>query len=89
MGYNNLLGFPYQFGYSREAFERLIVPFGFRWCGALPSELITFPLPENPGWVEKEEREINSDIRLLAKSVLRDQSGTSTGPWIEAWFRAP
>jgi SAM-dependent methyltransferase len=88
MGYNNLLGFPYLYGYSRATLERLISPHGFHLGGVLSSELITFPLPENPGWVEQEEREISSELRMLANSVLRDRAGTSTGPWVEAWFRA-
>ncbi|HEX6546885.1 MAG TPA: hypothetical protein VF023_11295, partial [Bryobacteraceae bacterium] len=55
---------------------------------ALNSELLTFPLPENPEWVEKEERAINKGVRLLANSVLADGSGDLIGPWIEVWFRA-
>lgn len=88
MGYNNLLGFPYRYGYSRATLEQLVGPFGFRFGGALPSELITFPLPEKPCWVEQEEREISDELEMLANSVLRDRSGTSAGPWVEVWFRA-
>ncbi len=88
MGYNNLLGFPYLYGHSRSTLERLIEPFGFRPEGMLNSELLTLPLPENPDWVEREERAINAEIRLLARSVLANHDGALTGPWIEVWFRA-
>lgn len=88
LGYNNLLGFPYRYGYSRTTFSRLIEPLGFRSEGALSSELLTFPLPENPQWVQKEERRISENLQLLANSILRDGSGESLGPWLEAWFRA-
>jgi SAM-dependent methyltransferase len=88
MGYNNLLGFPYLYGYSGDTLTRLIQPYGFRYESALNSELLTFPLPENPEWVEKEERAINKGVRLLANSVLADGSGDLIGPWIEVWFRA-
>lgn len=88
MGYNNLLGFPYLYGYSGDTLTRLISPYGFQYEGALNSELLTFPLPENPAWVEQEERAINNDVRLLANSVLADGSGSLIGPWIEVWFRA-
>ena len=88
MGYNNLLGFPYLHGYSPATLERLIEQHGFRCSGVLNSELLTLPLPQNPCWVEQEERAINSEIRLLANSILANSSGTFTGPWIEAWFRA-
>lgn len=88
MGYNNLLGFPYLYGYSGDTLTHLISTYGFGYEGALNSELLTFPLPENPEWVEREERAINKDVRLLANSVLADGSGNLIGPWIEVWFRA-
>ena len=87
MGYNNLLGFPYFYGYGRPTLQRLIESHGFRFCGAQPSELLSFPLPEHPEWVQQEEREISSELQILEKSILRDRSGNSIGPWIEAWFR--
>jgi SAM-dependent methyltransferase len=86
MGYNNLLGFPYQYGHGRPTLERLIQAFGFRIEGMLNSELLTLPLPDQPAWVAQEERTINSEVRMLAGSVLA-QGGTLTGPWIELWFR--
>lgn len=88
LGYNNLLGFPYRYGYSQKTLERLIAPFGFEFGGALRSELITFPLPENPCWVEQEEKEISNQLRTPAPSVLRAESEVSAGPWVEAWFWA-
>jgi hypothetical protein len=88
MGYNNLLGFPYLYGYSSETLTRLISASGFRYEGALNSELLTFPLPEDPDWVRQEERDINKGVRLLTNSVLADGSGRLIGPWIELWFRA-
>ncbi len=87
MAYNNLLGFPYLYGHSGMTLQQMIEPFGFKREGMLNSELITLPLPENPDWVEKQEREINHEMRMLARSVLRNQHGTLTGPWIEVWFR--
>jgi hypothetical protein len=48
--------------------------------------LLTLPLPEKPDWVAREERIINSEMRMRAGSVLA-QAGTLTGPWIELWFR--
>lgn len=88
MGYNNLLGFPYLYGYSAATLERLVQQFGFRPEGMLNSELITLPLPENPEWVESEERAINDEVSMLASSVLANREGTLAGPWIEARFRS-
>lgn len=86
MGYNNLLGFPYRYGYGRVTLERLMEASGFRVEGMLNSELLTLPLPESPEWVEREEQTINSEVRMLAGSVLLE-AGRLTGPWIEMWFR--
>ena len=88
LGYNNLLGFPYLYGHNRATLERLIEPFGFAFGGILNSELLTLPLPEHAAWVEREERAINAEMRMLANSVIADTSGAATGPWIEMWFRA-
>jgi len=87
MAYNNLLGFPYKYGYSGATLGRLIEPFGFRCEGTLNSELITLPLPEDPDWVVQEEQSIQEGVQLLARSVLRNQEGELAGPWIELWFR--
>lgn len=87
IAYNNLLAFPYKYGYSGATLERLIAPFGFRCEGTLNSELITLPLPEDPDWVKQEERTIQEGVELLARSVLRSAKGELAGPWIELWFR--
>jgi SAM-dependent methyltransferase len=87
MGYNNLLGFPYLYGHSRGTLERLIEPQGFQTEGWLNSELLTLPVPDKSPQVEQEEQTINSEMRMLANSVLSNSGGTLTGPWIEVWFR--
>jgi SAM-dependent methyltransferase len=88
MAYNNLLGFPYLYGYSQATLQRLVEPAGFRSDGMLNSELLTLPLPENPQWVEQEERIVNKETRMLAHFVLAGRSGVLAGPWIEVWFRS-
>lgn len=87
MAYNNLLGFPYLYGHRRATLNRMIERFGFRFEDGLNSELITLPLPDTPEWVEKQEHEINGEIRMMAGSILADTQGVLTGPWIEVWYR--
>ncbi len=88
LGYNNLLGFPYLYGHNRATLEQLIEPFGFRFSRILNSELLTLPLPQTSRWVDQEERTINTEMRLLANSIIADTAGTAIGPWIEVTFRA-
>jgi SAM-dependent methyltransferase len=89
LAYNNLLGFPYRYGYHRGPLARLIEPFQFRVEGMLNSELLTLPLPENPGWAVREERNIQQGVQWLAHTALRHQESELTGPWVEMWFRLP
>lgn len=86
LGYNNLLGFPYLYGYDQETLTAVAARAGFRFDGAVSSELLTFPLPENPPWVQREERTISDGVALLSSHVLR-ADGVQIGPWIEVWFR--
>ena len=87
MGYNNLLGFPYLYGHNRATLERFIEPYGFRLEGMLNSELLTLPVPDKPRSVKEEERAINAELRMLANSMITNNAGVSTAPWIEVWFR--
>lgn len=88
LGYNNLLGFPYLYGYGPETLARVAGRHDFVESGSVNSELLTFPLPENPAWVGREERQISTGVRLLASSIL-ESDGALIGPWIESWFVRP
>jgi SAM-dependent methyltransferase len=88
MGYNNLLGFPYLYGYTANTLQRLGARHGFTRHHSLDSELLTFPLPENPEWVQKQERIVNAEVKLLARSLLSNRNGLLAGPWIEVTFAA-
>lgn len=87
MGYNNLLGFPYLYGHNRATLQQLIEPYGFMLAGYLNSELLTLPVPDKSQGVKEEERAINTTMRMLANSMIADNSGVLAGPWIEMWFR--
>jgi hypothetical protein len=87
LGYNNLLAFPYLYGYDAPRLAKCAERFDFETEGMLNSKLITLPLPEDPDWVEQEEHLINEELRLMAEGALADRGGTLAGPWLEAWFR--
>lgn len=87
MGYNNLLGFPYLYGHNRATLQRQIEPYGFGVEGFLNSELLTLPVPDKSPAVKEEERAINTEMRMLANSIIADNAGALAGPWIEVWFR--
>lgn len=76
MAYNNLLAFPYLYGHTRQTLHQLVSRFGFQPVESIASELLTFPLPEVPRWVEAERRQVSA-------SVL----GGGEGAWIEVSYR--
>jgi SAM-dependent methyltransferase len=78
MAYNNLLAFPYLFGYGRAQLEKLASSERFRLEGAVDSELLTLPLPVVPRWVEEEQRSISAGLDRMNR----------VGPWIELYYRA-
>lgn len=87
LAYNNLLGFPYLYGYDAEGLARCASHFGFSSHGMLNSELLTLPLPEDPDWVKREERVVSDQLSFLAQWTLRSH-GALIGPWVECWFRS-
>ncbi len=87
MAYNNLLAFPYLYGYGSATLGRLISSEHFHSEGALDSELITLPLPEVPAWVAEEERAISLGIASMNRTARARADGPLTGPWIELYYR--
>ncbi len=88
MAYNNLLAFPYLYGYGSATLDQLVSGEGFVREGALDSELITLPLPEIPAWVSEEERAIAAGIERMNRTARARGDGPLTGPWIELYYRA-
>jgi len=82
LGHNNLLGFPYRFGYTAPMLTRLL-----RQCGFIPllghdANLITMPFPAMRRWVKREYSAIKKDGLRVRRERARDPE-TVAGPWIE------
>lgn len=78
LGYNNLLGFPYRFGYTAQALEMLLRREGFQPVLQQGSRLIAVPQPDMPRWVRRE----SARVLRAAPSEAQD------APWIEIAARA-
>jgi len=85
MAYNNLLAFPYLYGYQSANLNALVSREGFRLEGRVNSELLTLPLPETPEWVAQEEHELHQAIERMNASA--SPNSRLTGPWIELYYR--
>lgn len=88
LGYNNLLAFPYLYGYDSESLNGLAAGHGFRCEVALNSELITLPFPQLQEWVVEENRAALALTHAWSELETLEAAGRITGPWMEVIYRA-
>jgi len=81
LAWNNLLGFPYLYGYDKANLARLARQYGFEPVQAFNSELLTLPFPDPASDVVAEQ----SAISEATGNHLRH--GEIQPPWIEILFR--
>jgi len=79
LAYNNLLGFPYLFGYTPAVLTRLLLRHGFASVATHNSSLLTLPFPDMPEEVERESSSLNRALGARSESL--------SGPWIEVVCR--
>jgi hypothetical protein len=82
LGYNNLLGFPYQYGYTARSLLRVLAGAGFRPVEGHDSTLLTLPVPDPPTWMRRESAAMSRDVEHL-RPAGDAAPNTVAGPWIE------
>jgi len=81
LAWNNLLGFPYLYGYDKRSLARLTRRFGFEPVQAFASELLTMPFPDPAADVILEQKTVSEETaKHLSKGMLEP-------PWVELAFR--
>lgn len=87
MACNNLLTFPYLYGYSAAQLERLIGPYGFRLADCVPDQVVSAPPGHLARWALAEERTIKALFRLIA-TLWRDERSRRyrSAPWLDCVF---
>jgi hypothetical protein len=87
MACNNLLTFPYLYGYSAAQLERLIGPYGFRLAACVPDQVVSAPPGHLARWALAEERTIKALFRLIA-TLWRDERSRRyrSAPWLDCVF---
>jgi len=83
LAYNNLLAFPYLFGYSSLNLGFLVEANGFKFERGINSQLITVPLPETPAEVAEEEQTVARSLQAISRKLLESHPRILSGPWIE------
>jgi SAM-dependent methyltransferase len=86
LGYNNLLGFPYLYGYTAASLNRLAWRWGFEYVRGFNSELVTMPFPDVTKRISREQSEISEAVGCWSSSSTME-AGLFTGPWIEMVYR--
>ncbi|HTL61704.1 MAG TPA: class I SAM-dependent methyltransferase [Nitrospira sp.] len=84
---NNLLTFPYLYGYSAHQLERLTEPYGFRLAAAVPDQVVSTPPGQLAWWALIEERMIKTVFGMMATLWPDDRSGLyRSAPWLDCVF---
>jgi SAM-dependent methyltransferase len=86
LAWNNLLGFPYLYGYTGDLVTRLAGRWGFEYVSGFNSELVTMPFPDLSTALAAEQKTASEVVaaRSVASSARTHQLA---GPWIEMVYR--
>jgi len=79
--HNNLLAFPYRWGFSIQSLGRLLNEAGFRVEHVRGDVLVPIADEWTRGWARREERA----VKLLTSAVARRRPDWA--PWIEVYAR--
>lgn len=86
LAWNNLLGFPYLFGYGLESLDRLLAPLGFTRVAARGDVLCLLAGRATADWARREERA----CKQLQRAAIRlegKRANLAGSPWIEVCYR--
>jgi hypothetical protein len=86
LAYNNLLGFPYLYGYTAASLNHLVARHGFEYVRGFNSELVTMPFPDVTSRISREQVAVSQAIGRWSSSITL-KTGLLTGPWIELVYR--
>jgi SAM-dependent methyltransferase len=85
MAWNNLLAFPYLYGYSLRTLDRLLSRHGMARVAASPDILPRLADDHTKTWAAWEERALKLLFRLAAFPPRR----LSLAPWLDVYYRLP
>lgn len=89
LAWNNLLAFPYLYGYSVRSLEWLLSWHRFQLIRVVPDTLCRLSDPQTRGWASWEERVLKAATRGLARvEAMLPGSNLHLAPWIDLYFRA-
>jgi SAM-dependent methyltransferase len=81
LAWNNLLGFPYLFGYAAPTLDRLLAGYGFARVALQPDVLVRLADEKTRPWAHAEERALKAAWRAAAAAR------PALAPWGDAYYR--
>lgn len=88
LGYNNLLAFPYLYGYDSNLLIDIARGHGFCCEGRLNAEVITLTFPVLHDWILEEAAATRAALLDWNELDCWADLGFLIGPWIEVFYRA-
>lgn len=90
LAWNNLLSFPYLYGYGLTTLDLLMREFGLIRQAAYPDTLMTAAVPGMKWWVTLEERLVKKICQLTTLLALREGDPClRTATWLDVYYRKP
>ncbi len=88
LAWNNLLAFPYLFGYSRRTIDYLLTSYGFTQIAVRGDTLIQLADQQTKPWAIVEESLVKS-LCAVATTIeqYRPQSQMQMAPWLDVYYR--
>lgn len=90
LAWNNLLSFPYLYGYTAAALRRLLGESGFRVERVAGDVMVSLADPDTCPWAAREEARAKRRAALLSRLAAWASAGrVQVAPWIEVMCRKP
>jgi SAM-dependent methyltransferase len=90
LAWNNLLTFPYLYGYGLATLDSLIGEFDLIREAVYPDTLMTASVPEMKWWAIREERVVKDLCRWTTRlTSWMGDSSLRAAPWLDVYYRKP
>jgi len=89
LAWNNLLTFPYLYGYSAPTLDRLLMRYGLAREAVQGDTLVRLADAQTRRWAAWEERLVKLSCRLALslEGALRPRNPYTLAPWLDAYYR--
>ncbi|MBA2484752.1 MAG: methyltransferase domain-containing protein [Nitrospira sp.] len=88
LAWNNLLGFPYVYGYTLRTLDHLLARHGFTRMAACPDTLMTLTNGESTRWAKWEEKLVKWCGRTAGQvEQIWDEDKCHFAPWLDIYYR--